>query len=111
MKALVQWLKENVWGTLIAFLGGMAVIFGMSFLLKQKPRRIRDEGRISMVKGMVRSFQDRSVALELLNKRDAKQVARLDLEREKLRKEIRDARSVAGMSDQEALEAFRRLGY
>lgn len=111
MKALVKWLKENVWGTLTAFLGGLAVIFGLSFLLKRKPARLRDEGRIMMVKGMVKNFQQRSVALEALNRDDAKQIARLDLEREKLRKEVRDARNVAGLTDDEALEAFKRLGY
>lgn len=111
MKALVKWLKENVWGTLTAFLGGLAVIFGLSFLLKRRPLRLRDEGRICMVKGMVRNFQERSKTLEILNQHDARHIARLDLEREKLRKEVREARDVAGLTDDEALEAFKRLGY
>ena len=64
-----------------------------------------------MVKGMVSELQTRSQVLEEQDEKDQQEVARIDREREVLRKEIETARDTAGMTDDEALEAFSRLGY
>jgi len=112
LKAIGRWMKSHVWETIAAFGAGLAVILGAAFLLQRRAtQRARDEGRISMVKGMVKELQSRSRALEELDEQDEEVVEEIEHEREVLKDEIESARDTAGLTDEEALEAFSRLGF
>ena len=112
LKAIGRWMKEHVWETVAAFGAGLAVIFGLAFLVQRRAtQKARDEGRIAMVKGMVKELQARSQALEEQDLKDEAVVEELGKEREVLRQEVETARDIAGMTDDEALDAFASLGY
>lgn len=110
IKKAVVWIVRNVWKFLAAFLGGLAVIFGISYIVQKRRRdKLLANEKFKTLKARVEAFESMGKVLEEENASDEAEVAKLEEEKEKLKVEIEEAKDVIGMTDKEILAEFRRL--
>lgn len=110
--AMWTWFKGHIWESVSAFLGGLAVVLGIAFLFQKRASvAARDEARISQLQTKLAEFEARSKVLQEQDVLDEAEVEKIREQRQELKATVEEARNTAGMSDQEALDAFARLGY
>jgi len=112
MLKVLCWIKNNIWKALSAFFGGIAVIFGLGFLIRGKViNSVRNESAILELKKNISSWKIRSDELRKNVEIDDLRLIEIEKEKEHLKNEIERARDVFGFTNEEIVEAFRELGY
>lgn len=109
-KALV-WISKNLWKFLTAFFGGLAVILGISYIIKKR-KGFSDlaEEKLNVLKAKLDRYDKVNKALEIENANDEENIKKLEEEKKEIEAEIDDIRGeVGGMSNEEILAEFRRI--
>ena len=107
--SVAKWIKNHVWETVASFCAGLAVIFGLAFLVQRIITR--DETRIARVKTAIKELHSKRNIMTKENDLDILELKELEKETAVLKDEIIAARDTAGMTDDEVMAAFAALGY
>lgn len=109
LKVIFSWMKDNIWKPIALFFSALAVVFGLGLLFKKSLQR--DNKVIEDLKVKVNDLNIQRRSVTLLNNQSEKRIAEIDRERIALREEVKKAKVDSGMTDEEVLEAFDRLGF
>lgn len=110
IKKVCVWIYHNFWKFLVAFFGGLSVIFGASYIVqKRRSKSLLADEQFKTLKEKVNKYESLVNLLEEENETAEAEVTRLQEEKEKIKSEIEEAKDTIGLTDEEVLWEFRRI--